>query len=252
MQAISIREVTKQFQLNRSRNEPALRVLEKISLSVKKGEFVGIIGPNGCGKSTLFKLILGLEKPDSGEITVLGKKPDSVRIGYVPQHSAGSLFPWFTTSQNMAFAVEANKGGSVQLVEQRLEEFGVLQYANAFPYQLSGGFKQLASVARATLCSDIFLLDEPFNGLDFQNRLAVEKKLFSMRNGKNTVLLVSHDIESTLLLCDKIMLLSEKPTRIKAVLSVPLPSQRSHQSRFHPEFQRILNEIYSVLLEEKP
>ena len=250
MHAVVVKDVSKHFKLGQGDNTKPLHVLDHVSLSVSKGEFVGVIGPNGCGKTTLFKLILGLMQPNSGEVTVLGKKPNEVRIGYVPQHSSGALYPWFTSSENLQFALNNSGEGTIQLIKNRLSDFGVDAYENAYPYQLSGGLKQLVSIARATLSSDIFLLDEPLTGLDYQNRLAVEQKLLAMRNRQNTVLMVSHDIESTVLLCDKIVVLTSKPSRIKAILSVPLPKNRSPQTRFHLDYQAFLSQVYSILTEE--
>lgn len=249
MHAIFIRDVSKHYKLGHLAPDQSLHVLDHVSLAIPRGEFVGIIGPNGCGKSTLFKMILGMENPDSGEVTVNGKKPEEVRIGYVPQHGSGALYPWFTSKENLHFATIDNSPETTQLVLAKLNEFGVAPYVDAYPYQLSGGLKQLVSIARATLSSDIFLLDEPLTGLDFQNRLAVEKKLLGMRDGKNTIVLVSHDIESAILLCDRLVILSSKPTRIKAVLSISLPKHRTHETRFLPAFQTVLNQVYSVISE---
>ncbi|MBI4044038.1 MAG: ABC transporter ATP-binding protein [Candidatus Diapherotrites archaeon] len=249
MHAISIHNVTKQYRLGRMRNGKPVHVLDSVSLNVQKGEFVGIIGPNGCGKSTLFKMILGLEKPGSGEVTVLGKKPEDIQMGYVPQHSSGALYPWFTSKENLDFAVKENNAGTAQLISNKIQEFGVSMYTNAYPYQLSGGLKQLLSIARATLYSNILLLDEPLTGLDYQNRMAVEKKLLDMRNGQNTAVMISHDIESAILLCDRIIILTPKPARIKAVLAIPLPKNRTHETRFLPEYQHALSNVYAALLE---
>ena len=107
----------------------------------------------------------------------------------------------------------------------------------------------MVSIARATLSSDIFLLDEPLTGLDFVNRLTVEKKLLSMRDGKNTMVMILHDIESAILLCDRLVILSPKPTRIKAMLSIALSKTRNHETRFSPEFQRVASEVYSIISE---
>ena len=246
--AIEVRSLSKRFQLGRG-NLGDLPVLNRVSFSVSKGEFVGIIGPNGCGKSTLLRIILGLLPSDGGDVTVLGETPQKARIGYVPQHATGSLFPWFTSLENVAFAHTSNDSTRFELAKTKLNEFGLSQYADAYPYQLSGGTKQLVSLARATSHSCVFLLDEPLNGLDYQNRFALEKRILKMRNGENTVLLVSHDIESTVLLCDKILILSSKPARIKALLSVSLGENRSSKTRFEPEYARILNQVYSLISE---
>ncbi len=244
--AIDVRNVSKEFPLGRNSREK-LTVLDRVSFSVQRGEFIGVIGPNGCGKSTLLKVLLGILPAETGEVTILGKNPSQTRVGYVPQLSAGSLFPWWTSLENVAFASDSVNGVQFDSATKKLREFGMEQYQQAYPYQLSGGMNQLVSLARATQCSSVFLLDEPLTGLDYQNRLLLEKKLLQMRDGQHTVLMVSHDIESTILLCDKLLVLSQKPTRVKALLPVPLPSVRTHKTRFLPEFSRILDEVYSLI-----
>lgn len=241
MEALSIRNVSKTYAL---KQKDKLSILDGISLDVKKGEFVGIIGPNGCGKTTLLKLIIGIEQPDSGSVSVLGKNPEEEKLGYVPQHTECALYPWLTVTENIAFA--DSQDGSC-LASEKLREFGIEDYAHAYPYQLSGGIKQLVALARATSISDIFLFDEPFNALDYRNRYLVEKTFLKLRDGRNSAVLVSHDIESTVLLCDKIVVLSEKPTCIKAFLSLNFPGKRDHNTRFSSGFNRTLKQIYELL-----
>ena len=243
MDAVLVKSVEKKY----GRRDGVTTVLDGISLKVKKGEFVGLIGPNGCGKTTLLKLILGVENPNKGTVSVLGKAPDEVRVGYVPQHNTGSLYPWFTAAENIAFAHPSGNGKAGKRALDKLGEFGIRHYANAYPYQLSGGIKQLVSIARATVGSEVFLFDEPFNALDYQNRFLVEKRFLRLRDGRNSALLVSHDIEPTILTCDRLVILSKKPTRIRAVLPVNLPGKRKHEARFSREFNLILQQVYGIL-----
>ncbi len=246
MKLFSIQNVRKKYAHTQSAGGE-LSVLGNVSLKISKGEFVGIIGPNGCGKTTLFRLIIGFEKPNGGLISVFGKEPEETRIGFVPQHTAGSLFPWFTAQQNIAFAFPTGTENAEQLALEKLEAFGIQHYSGFFPYQLSGGMKQLVAIARATIGSDVFLFDEPLNGLDYQNKLLVENAFLRLKDGKNTALLVSHDIESAILLCDKIVILSEKPSQIKAVISVSLPANRTAETRFSPAFTLILRQVFKAL-----
>ena len=246
MHAVSISNVSKHYRLGSASKENEIKVLDGVSLNVNKGEFIGILGPNGCGKTTLLKIILGLENPENGKVKIDGKEASEALTGYAPQHSSSALYPWFNCFQNIAFA---SKKPDNEKVLQKLKDFGLENYSQAFPHQLSGGFRQLVSIARATMFSDVLLLDEPLNALDYQNRLIVEKKLLGMRDGNDTVLMVSHDIESTVLLCDRIIVLSKKPSRIAAVIPVSLPKKRSHDACFTPEFQEIVKKVHSIVSE---
>lgn len=247
MDALSVRDVRKSYSIMQNGAATRVSVLDGVSLKVKKGEFIGLIGPNGCGKTTLLKLILGVERPDSGSISVSGNEPEKIRMGYVPQHSAGSLYPWFTAAENVAFAYSSGEEDAAQKAVERLDEFGVRHYANAYPYQMSGGIKQLVSIARATVCSEVFLFDEPFNGLDYQNRFAVERKFMGLKDGNNSAILISHDIESAVLTCDKLVILSKKPSTIRAVLPVGLPEKRNHKTRFSREFNLVLRQAFEII-----
>ncbi len=245
MEAISIKNVSKTFNFH-EKGTGWITVLDNISLSVDKGEFVGIVGPNGCGKTTLLRLIIGFDLPSSGSILISGRSSEESRIGYVAQHNVSSLYPWFTASENLAFA-DSYIANAKHNAIQKLADFGIAHYAHTYPYQLSGGIKQLVSIARATFKSDIFLFDEPFNALDYKNRFLVENSFLNLRDGKNSAILVSHDLESTILTCDKIIVFSEKPTVIKAILQIPLPKKRTIDTRFSLEFNIVLQELLGIL-----
>lgn len=242
---ISVRNLKKGYNAKNRNRSFGINVLDGISIEIRKGDFIAVIGPNGCGKTTLLKILMGFEKPDSGLISIFGKTPEEARIGYMPQNTIQSLYPWFSSLENVAFAHPAkNKEDAME----KLSEWGISQYANSYPYELSGGLRQLVSIARATFFEpDIFLLDEPFNSLDYQNCFLVEDRLLSLRNGENTAIMVSHDIESAVLLCDKVVVLSEKPTRIKAMLRILLPEKRTLESRFTPEFELISRSVFEIL-----
>lgn len=246
--SLSMKNVSKGFKLSNA-SKPLL-VLNNVSLQAKKGEFVGILGPNGCGKTTLLRMIAGIEKPDNGLISVFGKKPEDSRIGYVAQHSDGPLFPWFSALDNLAFVKKSRNNESSTRALNALQNFGIAHYANAFPYQLSGGIKQLVSIARAAFFEpDVFLLDEPFNALDYQNRFLVENALLKLREADATAFMVSHDIESIVLLCDKIIVLSEKPSNIRMLFPVNLLKKRNSEMKFLPEFASISKQVFNALRE---
>ncbi|MEW5955123.1 MAG: ATP-binding cassette domain-containing protein [Candidatus Micrarchaeota archaeon] len=244
MDAVNAKGVKKKYVLAAKEGVKEFQVLDGVTLHARPGEFVGVLGPNGCGKSTLLRMLAGLEEPDEGAISVFGKSAQESRVGYVPQHTAGALLPWLNGLHNIAFGNE----GAVEKTRQVVAEFGLEKYAHAFPHQLSGGLKQLFAIARSVLFEpDVFLMDEPFSALDYQNKLLVEERLLALREAGNTAVIVSHDIEPTVLLCDRIVVLSEKPARVKALVSVGLPAGRLLETRFTPEFNSVSKRIFDLL-----
>ena len=218
--AIEIRNVSHQFELSGSR----LAVLEGINLTVEPGEFVALLGPSGCGKSTLLRLLAGLESPSSGAILVDGRplaQPDPSR-NLVFQDP--TLFPWLTVWKNVATGLDAR--GVLKSQRNRVDEALALvdlkAFADAYPHQLSGGMAQRASLARAMVNDPaLLLLDEPLGKLDSLTRLTLQGELLALwqRTGF-TAILVTHDVEEALLLASRVIVLSERPARIKAEFAV--------------------------------
>ncbi len=242
---VSVRNLKKAYSGRAGKRSLDVGVLGGISFEVRRGDFVAIMGPNGCGKTTLLKTLMGFERQDSGSVSIFGKAPRDARMGYMPQNTSQSLYPWLTSLDNVAFAhPRHDREGAME----KLREWGIPEYAGSYPHELSGGLKQLVSIARATFFGpDVFLLDEPFNSLDYQNRFLVEKRLLALRDGRNTAIMISHDIESAVLLCDRIIVLSEKPARIRATLPVPLAGKRTIESRFTPEFESASRMVFEIL-----
>jgi ABC-type nitrate/sulfonate/bicarbonate transport system ATPase subunit len=241
---IDIRGVSHEFDLRGSR----LPVLESIELSVAAGEFVALLGPSGCGKSTLLRFISGLERPSAGSILAEGsliEKPDPSRILVFQDPT---LFPWATVWNNVATGLDA-RGVLKQergRIDSALDLVGLSAFANAYPHQLSGGMAQRAALARA-LVNDpaLLLLDEPLGKLDSLTRLTLQGELVALwRKAEFTAILVTHDVEEALLLASRVIVLTERPGRIKAEFAVERPYPRH---RDDPELVALRRQILATL-----
>ncbi|MHC2257437.1 ABC transporter ATP-binding protein [Bradyrhizobium embrapense] len=207
-----------------------LPVLDNVSLSIAPGEFVALLGPSGCGKSTLLRLVAGLEKPRSGslredEVRISGPHPSRVVVFQDP-----TLFPWRSVWDNVALGLEAQGILKAQRhrVDAVIELVGLSSFRNAYPHQLSGGMAQRVALARA-LVNDpkILVLDEPLGKLDSLTRIAMQAELVALWQRKGfTTLLVTHDVEEALVLANRVIVLSDRPARIKADIAVARPYPR--------------------------
>lgn len=229
------------------------QVLKNINLTIKKGEFVSIIGPSGSGKSTLFQLIGGLLTPDKGEISLNENNITGTKghISYMPQ--APSLFPWRTILDNVLLGQEINGKKDTEQALAMLEKAGLSDFSNQFPSALSGGMKQRASFIRALLSKqELLLLDEPFGALDEFTRLDMQQWLLSIwESNKRTVLFITHNIEEALFLSDRIIILSSNPASIKKEVIVPFARPRSPELWLEKDLLEYKKEIYSYLKGDK-
>ncbi|HET7833160.1 MAG TPA: ABC transporter ATP-binding protein [Gallionella sp.] len=241
---LEIRSLNKQYQV---RGE-SLPVLDDISLSIRPGEFVSIVGSSGCGKSTLLKLIIGLENDYQGELLLDGKRISgtSLERGIVFQEHR--LFPWLTVEQNIGIGLlnntkltEAEKRKSVQ---EHIELVGLQDFAQAYPYQLSGGMSQRVAIARALVNRpEVLLLDEPFGALDAFTRAYLQYELQHIWEKEGiTMILVTHDVEEAVYLGDRIVVMQPHPGRIKRIIDVPLARERNRASA---EFIAIKEQVLS-------
>jgi sulfonate transport system ATP-binding protein len=216
-----------------------LEVLDRINLDIHPGEFVSIVGNSGCGKSTLLKMLVGLDNPTKGEIKVGNRVVDSPKsdVGIVFQEAR--LFPWLTIEKNIEFGIEKNvsKENRKNIIRNAIELVGLLGFEKAYPAQLSGGMQQRAAIARALVGKpDVLLLDEPFGALDAFTRISMQNEVLKIwEKEKRTMILVTHDIDEAIFLSDRIVILSERPGRIKEVISVNLerPRDRSREEFLH-------------------
>ncbi len=248
---IIVKDVTKKFI---DSNQEFL-VLDKINFEIKENEFVSILGPVGCGKTTLLNIIGGLERPTAGEVFISGEKIEAPRhdIGIIFQGAL--LFPWKTVRENVKIAVRNNnlsKKEIDKIVEKNLKKVGLLEFADYYPKHLSGGMKQKAVFARILASNyKILLMDEPFSNLDAQTRLLMQEELLKIwKISQLTVLFVTHNIEEAIFLSTKIILLSSIPTRVLRIIDIDLPQPRTHKIWSTSRFNEIKIHIWRIIKKE--
>ena len=209
-----------------------IRVLDNISFEIQRGEFVSVFGPNGCGKTTLLNILSGLDNNYSGSVRFTD---NLVKVGFIFQNSNDSLLPWKSVINNLKLD---NQNIDYNKVKDVLEELKLYDSKNKFPYQLSGGMKQLLAIARSFIFNcNILLLDEPFSSLDYNMAQTARERLLKLwQKDKPTIFFISHDIEETILLSDKIILLSKKPARIKKIIEIKLQRPRDKTVLISNEF----------------
>jgi NitT/TauT family transport system ATP-binding protein len=224
--ALAIEDVSHAFDL---RGAP-LPVLDRIRLEAEPGAFTALLGPSGCGKSTLLRLVAGLETPSRGRIVVDGETVTKPHPSRVVVFQDPTLYPWRTIRKNVSLGLEARGVLRAERlrVETALERVGLTKFADAYPHQLSGGMAQRAALARALVNEpSLLLLDEPLGKLDSMTRLTMQAELVRLWQQQGfAALLVTHDVEEALLLASRVVVLSDRPARIKAVVPVDLPYPR--------------------------
>ncbi|MBO5372662.1 MAG: ABC transporter ATP-binding protein [Lachnospiraceae bacterium] len=227
-----------------------------IDFQVKEGEFISIVGPSGCGKSTLLSLLCGILQPSDGSI-LFKDEPISEKnrfgIGYMLQHD--HLFEWRSVYKNILLGLEIQKKLSKETKQEALsllETYGLSQFKDAKPSQLSGGMRQRAALIRTLLLHpDLLLLDEPFSALDYQTRLQVGDDIGSIiRESKKTAILVTHDLSEAVSLGDRVIVLNALPASVKAIVPMDFPSDLSPLSRRNTsQFKEYFNLIWKELNE---
>ncbi len=227
-----------------------MHALKDVNLDINKGDFVSFIGPSGCGKTTFLRCIAGLETPTAGEISVNGMTPDEARraraYGYVFQ--AAGLYPWRTIGGNIKLPLEImgfDKAEQAERVQRVLDLVDLTGFDRKFPWQLSGGMQQRASIARAlAFDADILLMDEPFGALDEIVRDHLNEQLLQLwARTEKTIAFVTHSIPEAVYLSTKIVVMSPRPGRISDVIESTLPRERPLDIRDSPEFIEIAHRV---------
>ena len=237
------------------KNREPVTALSDFSLEVGKGEFVSIVGPSGCGKSTFLNILLGLIKPDSGEIQLNGTRITGPGQERAMVFQEFGLLPWRTVTANVELGLELKGVPAAQRAERANELIklvGLKDFANHYPHELSGGMKQRVGLARALATEpEVLLMDEPFAALDAQTRDLMQMELLQIwEHTKKTVLFVTHSIEEAAYLSDRVIVMTARPGRTKDILKIALPRPRDYEMRLTPEFNEIKLRIWDVLKEE--
>jgi NitT/TauT family transport system ATP-binding protein len=237
-------------------NDGPVHALSKVSLGIEKGDFVSLIGPSGCGKTTLLRVIADLEHPTSGSLSINGMTAEQARLkrayGYVFQ--APALYPWRTIGKNIALPLEIMgipADERKERVRRGLDLVNLNGFENKFPWQLSGGMQQRASIARA-LCfdPDLLLMDEPFGALDEIVRDKLNEQLLRLwEKTQKTVVFVTHSIPEAVFLSTKIVVMSPRPGKIHDIIECNFPRDRTLDIRETPEFLDVANRVRQGLRE---
>ena len=227
--------------------------IKDVSFDIEKGKFVCIVGPSGCGKTTILSLISGLIKPTTGKVFINGKESTGVseKIGYMLQKD--QLFEWRTVKENVLLGLEIKKKKTPENISYAmslLNKYGLRDFENSYPNQLSGGMRQRVALIRTLAFKpEILLLDEAFSALDFQTRLSVCDDVYSIiKNENKTSILVTHDISEAISLADKIIILSSRPSTVKKIYDINIDKPTPLQKRESPEFAKWFNTVWGEVV----
>jgi len=223
-----------------------IEALKDINFNIQEGEFVSIIGPSGCGKSTLLSIIAGLENKTSGEVYIDGK------LGYMLQKD--NLLEWRTIYKNVILGLEIQKNNTEEnqkYVIELLKKYGLYEFKDKYPTQLSGGMRQRVALIRTlAIRPNILLLDEAFSALDYQTRLMVTEDMYKiLKNENKTVLMVTHDISEAISMSDRVVVLSKRPATVKKIYNIEfdIDNRTPLNCRESPKFSEYFNLMWKEL-----
>ncbi|MEI7812685.1 MAG: ABC transporter ATP-binding protein [Ignavibacteria bacterium] len=224
--------------------EQTVVALKDVNLNVNKGEFISIVGTSGCGKTTLLRIIAGLEKEFQGEAVLDGKAIRTTGIDRGVIFQEHRLLPWLTIEDNVGFGLYKKKRTEKkEIVQKHIDLVGLNSFEKAYPFQLSGGMAQRAAIARALVNQpEVLLLDEPLGALDALTRMYMQQELETIWKKENnlTMIMITHDVEEAVFLSDRIVIMSARPGKIKKIIDVPLPRPRDRDGY---DFVKIKEEL---------
>jgi NitT/TauT family transport system ATP-binding protein len=248
---LATRNLTKNF----GKGQTVVEALRDISIDVRDGEFISVVGASGCGKTTFLRLVDGLISATSGSIIIDGKpvtKPGE-KLAFVFQQDG--LLPWRNVLDNALFGPEIqgkNRAANQRVAREFLKLVGISSFDTHYPHELSGGMRQRVNLARAlAVGADVLLMDEPFAALDAQTRIIMQGELMRIcHETQKTVLLVTHQIDEAVYLSDRVLVFTTRPGRLKEEVAINLPRPRDLSVKFSAEFGRLCNHIWRLIEEE--
>ena len=247
---LEIKNISKTYQ----HKNGELLAIKDVNFKVKPGEFISIIGPSGCGKSTILSIIAGLEKKTEGEIYIEGEPIDEIssKIGYMLQKDC--LLEWRTIYDNVMFGLEIKKiknKENIQYAEELLKKYGLYEFKDKFPNQLSGGMRQRVALIRTlAVRPKILLLDEAFSALDYQTRIKVTVDIYKiLKKEKITTIMVTHDITEAISMADRVIVLTKRPGTIKTIhdINFDIENRTPLNCREKPTFSKYFNTLWKEL-----
>lgn len=236
-------------------SKSTLVAVEDVTMSVQTNEFITIVGTSGCGKSTFLNMVAGLIEPSGGLLAIDGHPITGPGLDRGMVFQSYTLFPWQTVLQNVAFGLtrkRMSRKERLDVAQQHIAMVGLQGFERAYPAQLSGGMQQRVAIARALAYNpSILLMDEPFGALDAQTRGLMQELLLRVwEEHKITVLFITHDVDEAIFLSDRVYVMTARPGRIKAEITVTLPRPRDYEVQTTPEFIALKRQIMALIREE--
>jgi NitT/TauT family transport system ATP-binding protein len=240
------------------RERTRLIALRDVDLDVHDGEFVAIVGPSGCGKTTFLNMVAGFVKPLTGTLTVRGEAVNGPGADRAVVFQDYALLPWRTVARNVRFGIEMRAKGVDRAelerrVQEKIELVGLKGFEKSFPHELSGGMRQRVGIARALVSEpQILLMDEPFAAIDAMTREAMQAELERIiADTGQTVIFITHSIDEAIQLADRVVVVSQRPGRVREIVPVDLPRSRfDGQTKTMPEFTELREHVWSLLRDE--
>lgn len=248
--SIVVENITKSFK-GRRKNEPEKTVLENVNFEVREGEFVSLLGPSGCGKTTTLTIVAGFQKANAGKIIVNGKEVDKPGTDRSFMFQSYALFPWLKVGENIEYPMKKKKMPKAERQERLKELLAMAQledYKDYYIHEISGGMKQRVALLRAIACDpEVLLMDEPLGAVDFQMRQMLQMQLESiLQKKKTTALMVTHDVDESIYLSDRVIVMSRDKGKIVEDLKIDLPRPRD---RTNPKYHEYVDRLTEVLKE---